>query len=190
MSWIETIGPEQAQSELARSYQRLARGGALDNVLLVHSLRPHTLDGHLALYRSVLHHPRNRLDRAFAEAIGVRVSQLNGCRYCVAHHAAGMGRALADPVRTQAWLDALDSGEFESTFDAAQCAALAYVERLTAVPAQIAQPDIEALRAAGWSDGEILEINQVAAYFAYANRTVLGLGVALEQQAAEQDSPG
>jgi hypothetical protein len=33
-----------------------------------------------------------------------------------------------------------------------------------------------ALRTAGWDDGEILEINQVTAYFANANRTVLGLG--------------
>ncbi|MDG1208501.1 MAG: alkylhydroperoxidase, partial [Paracoccaceae bacterium] len=37
-----------------------------------------------------------------------------------------------------------------------------------------------ALRDAGWSDGEILEINQVTAYFGYANRTVLGLGVNTE----------
>ena len=36
------------------------------------------------------------------------------------------------------------------------------------------------LRESGWSDGEILEINQVVAYFHYANRTVLGLGVTLE----------
>jgi uncharacterized protein YciW len=32
------------------------------------------------------------------------------------------------------------------------------------------------LRNAGYEDGEILEINQVVSYFAYANRTVLGLG--------------
>ena len=35
---------------------------------------------------------------------------------------------------------------------------------------------IHRLRATGYSDGEILEINQVTAYFNYANRTVLGLG--------------
>jgi len=35
---------------------------------------------------------------------------------------------------------------------------------------------VESLRAEGLSDGEILEINQVVSYFAYANRTVLGLG--------------
>ena len=33
------------------------------------------------------------------------------------------------------------------------------------------------LREAGFDDGEILELNQVSAYFAYANRTVLGLGI-------------
>ena len=32
------------------------------------------------------------------------------------------------------------------------------------------------MRQAGYSDGEILEINQVTAYFNYTNRTVLGLG--------------
>ncbi len=39
---------------------------------------------------------------------------------------------------------------------------------------------VEGLRAAGYDDGEILEINQVAAYFAYANRMVLGLGCSTE----------
>ena len=33
------------------------------------------------------------------------------------------------------------------------------------------------MRDAGLDDGEILEINQVTAYFAYANRMVLGLGI-------------
>ena len=37
--------------------------------------------------------------------------------------------------------------------------------------------DVDALRTAGLDDGEILEVNQVTSYFAYANRTVLGLGV-------------
>ena len=40
----------------------------------------------------------------------------------------------------------------------------------------MAETDVSLLRQAGWDDGEILEINQVTAYFAYANRTVLGLG--------------
>ena len=38
------------------------------------------------------------------------------------------------------------------------------------------EADVQLLRNAGLDDGEILEINQVTAYFNYANRTVLGLG--------------
>ena len=49
---------------------------------------------------------------------------------------------------------------------------------------------VEGLRAAGYDDGEILEINQVTAYFAYANRGPWGSaappkarsGVVAEQQ--------
>ena len=33
------------------------------------------------------------------------------------------------------------------------------------------------MRRAGLDDGQILEVNQVTAYFCYANRTVLGLGI-------------
>ena len=36
------------------------------------------------------------------------------------------------------------------------------------------------MRAQGFGDGEILEINQVTSYFAYANRTVSGLGVNID----------
>lgn len=55
-------------------------------------------------------------------------------------------------------------------------AAVRYAAKLTAAPASLTETDIVQLRDAGYSDGEILEINQVSAYFAYANRTVLGLG--------------
>lgn len=36
------------------------------------------------------------------------------------------------------------------------------------------------LRVVGLTDGEILEANQVIAYFQYANRTVNGLGISHE----------
>jgi len=52
-----------------------------------------------------------------------------------------------------------------------------YVAKLTHTPDQVKIEDINTLKDAGLDDGEILEVNQVAAYFAYANRTVLGLGV-------------
>ena len=47
---------------------------------------------------------------------------------------------------------------------------------MTAAPPKATQSMVIELRNAGYEDGEILEINQVVSYFAYANRTVLGLG--------------
>ncbi len=44
-------------------------------------------------------------------------------------------------------------------------------------PNDVREEQITAMRQAGLNDGEILEVNQVASYFAYVNRTVLGLGV-------------
>ena len=54
-----------------------------------------------------------------------------------------------------------------------------YAAALTDDPARVDETLIHAMRDAGLSDGEILEVNQVTAYFAYANRTVLGLGCSL-----------
>jgi uncharacterized protein YciW len=54
---------------------------------------------------------------------------------------------------------------------------LAYARSLTLDPGGLTEADLEPMRAAGLTDGEILEVNQVVAYFAYTNRTVSGLGV-------------
>ena len=52
-----------------------------------------------------------------------------------------------------------------------------YAKKLTCDHFAIQEDDIHILRKNGFSDGEILEINQVVSYFNYVNRTVLGLGV-------------
>ena len=62
-------------------------------------------------------------------------------------------------------------------FSAQEIAAIKYTALLTKAPGSLKQDDIETMRNAGWPDDQILEINQVVAYFNYANRTVLGLGV-------------
>ena len=179
MPYIKVIGPDKASGRLAKIYQRVSGpGGQVDNVLQIHSLRPHTLEGHMCLYKSVLHHPRNKLPHWFMESIGVLVSLLNDCSYCARHHSAGMERLMKkeglDYPAYRAQLDAEQPGE---PFNAVQQAALAHARKLTLDPGGIGQADIDALRSAGWKDGRILEINQVTAYFAYANRTVTGLGV-------------
>lgn len=179
MPYIKVINPENATGKLEKIYQLVSGpGGQVDNVLQIHSLRPHTLEGHMGLYKAVLHHPRNRLPIWFLESIGVLVSLLNRCAYCARHHSAGMKRQLkADDVNFEAYRKQLDRAQPGEPFTPAEQAALAYARKLTLDPGEVGQSDIDGLRNAGLSDGKILEVNQVTAYFSYANRTVTGLGV-------------
>ena len=178
MTWIRTLDYAQSAGALRKIYDRVkGPGDNIDNILKAHSLRPHTLEAHMAVYKYVLHHHANRLPKWFLEVIGVYVSVLNGCGYCVEHHSAGLARLLKDEARSAAIGAALAADKPEQAFAGRELAALRYARTLTREPSRLARADVEALRAAGLDDGEILEVNQVASYFAYANRTVLGLGV-------------
>jgi len=57
---------------------------------------------------------------------------------------------------------------------------LDYVYKLTLTPWDMNEADVRALREQGFIDREILDINQITAYFAYVNRIADGLGVSLE----------
>jgi len=178
MTWIETVAYGDSEDELRALYDRIkGPDDNVDNIMLAHSLRPHTMQGHMTLYKYVLHHPRNSLPKAYLETIGVYVSSLNKCAYCVEHHFAGMARLLNDALRSDAIRQALQHRQPENVFVGAELAGLQYAGKLTLAAADVTEADIELLRKAGLDDGQILEINQVTAYFSYANRTVLGLGV-------------
>lgn len=57
---------------------------------------------------------------------------------------------------------------------------LEYAVKLTIEPWNMGRGDVVALREAGFADADILDINQVTGYYAFANRLVDGLGVELE----------
>lgn len=88
----------------------------------------------------------------------------------------------------QTFLDRIEAsgraGAPDDAFDARDAALLRYALALTAQPAAMTRAHVEALRAAGFDDGEVLDANQVTAYFAYANRLVDGLGVELESESS------
>ena len=60
-------------------------------------------------------------------------------------------------------------------------AMLDFAHKLTVKPQTMRKSDVEALRGAGLEDPAILDIVQVTAYFAFANRLADGLGVELEE---------
>ena len=59
-------------------------------------------------------------------------------------------------------------------------AMLHYAVKVTKTPAAVNDADVDALRSAGFSDRDILDITEVVAYYAYANRIADGLGIETE----------
>jgi uncharacterized peroxidase-related enzyme len=178
MPWIETIPYDQSSAKLRQLYDRVkGPGDNVDNIMMMHSLRPHTMEAHMAIYKHTLHHSANTVPKWFLETLGVWVSMLNRCSYCVDHHFAGLQRLLNDPTKAASLRAAMEAGDLAAApLTPREIQAMRYARTLTHSPWDLTQSDATALRMAGWSDGEILEINQVCAYFSYANRTVLGLG--------------
>lgn len=177
MSWIKTIDYNQAEGKLKSLYKRVkGPDNNVDNVLKIHSLRPHTLEGHMALYKAVLHHSGNTLPKWYLEALGCYVSHLNNCSYCLDHHFAGLQRLLNDNEKSNHFLEAVKNDSLDTFLAAKYASGAVYAKKLTLNVQEIVEEDFTQPKDSGFSEGEILEINQVVSYFNYVNRSVIGLG--------------
>ena len=172
------ISDEEADDDL-RDVLKLARTphGTVDNVMRVHSLRPSTMRGHVLLYRAALHDDANTLPEWFQEIVSSYVSILNDCAYSLANHWANARYLIGDVARADKIEKALLARIPQDAFEGSELALLQYAEKLTLSPGTLAKADVDALRAAGIDDGQILEANQIVSYFNYVNRCLNGLGV-------------
>ncbi len=183
-AWIRIVEPEEAEGPLRAAYdEALTPRGTVDNVMKVHSLRPQTMIGHLALYRSVLHHADITLPLSFLETVAAYVSMANACSYSLTHHWRNAEALIDDPERAAAVKAALEADQPEQAFTGKELALLRYARKLTVAVGSMEEGDYRDLREAGANDEEILEVNQVTAYFNYSNRLLNGLGVTTDGDA-------
>ena len=108
------------------------------------------------------------------------MSILNSCEYSLTHHWNNAVRLIDNAQRVEVIHDALRSQRFENTFNEKEIAILHYSKKLTCDVGNLKKVDVIKLKQAGCDDGEILEVNQVTAYFNYSNRVLNGLGVSLD----------
>ena len=180
-AWIRMIGDSEAGPPLAAAFGRVrAPAGTVDNVMRVHSLRPSTMTGHHALYMSVLHDEDNVLPGWFLETVASYVSILNRCHYSLTNHWSNARHLVEDEERAARIREALDADAPERAFEGKELAMLRYARKLTLSPGAMVEADVQAMKNEGAEDGEILEVNQVCAYFCYVNRLLNGLGVTLK----------
>jgi len=173
MAWIEVVPPDEASGELRAAYEEIReRRGKLSNIMAIQSLNPKMIGPHLDLYMAIMFE-RSGLSRGEREMVAVRVSVMNGCAYCVRHHA----EALRACWKSDGRAEVLERGELPEGLGERERAMLRYADRLTSDPAGVEQGDVAALRDAGLSDAEILGVASVVAYFNFVNRIAVGLGV-------------
>ncbi len=176
-AWIEMIDDEAADGRLKELLDKARTPhGTVDTVMRVHSLRPETMNGHVTLYRSVLHSKDNTLPFWFLEVIASYTSIINDCTYSLTHHFMNVRNLIKDQPRSDRIFLALKAHRPEDEFEGKELELLRYAGKLTANVGKMVKSDFEALKIAGCSDGEILEVNQVCAYFNYSNRLLNGLG--------------
>jgi len=94
----------------------------------------------------------------------------------VVHHGRGLRQLLKDDELVAAISDDWRSAPLSDQ----RRAMLDYAVKLTLAPATVTADDVDGLRAAGFSDRDVLDIVEVTAYYAYANRIADGLGIDTE----------
>jgi uncharacterized peroxidase-related enzyme len=172
MTWIHVTGEAQAAGPLREAYARIRRGlGRILPFYQAYSVSPRLLHAHLDFYDAV--GARGALSKFRKELIATAVSADNGCRHCTELHGAFLGKLTPD----HALVRALMTEPAAAPLDGADRVLIAYALKLTRTPREIQKDDVEALRAAGFSEEEIFEAAFVTAYFNYTNRVAEGLGV-------------
>jgi uncharacterized peroxidase-related enzyme len=178
MAWIKVVDESEANVELVSVYERIKGArGKLSNIMQVQSLNPKAMAAHLDLYMALLF-DRSGLTRDERELIAVVVSSVNRCEYCVSHHAAALQAYWKDETRVRAVTHDYSTAELS----ARERAMTEYAAALTREPGSVTEAHVEAMRAQGLSDAEILNVNMITAYFNFVNRIAEGLGVDFSAQ--------
>ena len=169
MARISLIEPEQASPEVKEIYDKQLRGKP-GNVQKALAHRPEVLKSFLAFYSSV----GRALERKLYELIYIRVSMINGCRYCLQHHLASSKRV---GLTAEDW-NALKQGDYQRFGEKAQIA-LAYAEKLTRTSSKITDSDVAGLTK-HFSDPEIVDLHLLVGLANLTNRFTDPLGLDLE----------
>lgn len=85
-------------------------------------------------------------------------------------------------TKNAALVESLAVDPDNAVLDRRERALVDYVLKLTRTPRDVSAADVDALRAAGFSDSAIHDAAAVAAYFNFVNRMASGLGVELEPE--------
>jgi uncharacterized peroxidase-related enzyme len=144
--------------------------GLVPYVLRAYTGNQAKLRNFMAFYNNLML-AESGLSKLEREMIAVVVSSANRCYYCLVAHGQAVRRLSGDPQLGEMMVMNYRVAEL----DPRQRAMLDYAWKLTETPHDIAEPDRQALRDAGFTDTDIFDITDTAAFFNYTNRMAHGL---------------
>ena len=174
MTWIRTIDWESAEGQLRDAYDwQAASLGEPAEFTMLGSMYPDIVEERLRLYRAVENCPSSlsQIERQCAAWVA---SLLNGTDHC----ASGLKLKIASLGLDTASMEAIEHAPGAAQgLDPRLAAICAHAAQLTTRPTEMAEADIDDLRALGLDDLDIVDLNNMVSYYNYINRVVMGLGL-------------
>jgi uncharacterized peroxidase-related enzyme len=165
--WIPTVPWSESSGVLREAYDwQAASLGEPTEFTQLGSLYPEIVMERLRLYKVVEAAPSrlSELERRVAAYVTSVVNETPHCASGLVHRLADLGVPVGELPRERAANERLD-------------AIAAYAEKLTREPQRMRGSDVERLRQVGLEDLDILDLNNIVAYFNYINRVANGLGL-------------
>ena len=169
MARVQVVNPQTATGEAKSLLDAVqAKLGVTPNFIRVLANSPRALEGFLGLYGAL---GGAKVDQPTRERIALAVAEGNGCQYCVsAHTAIGRGAGLSN--------EEMALNRRGSSNDGKAAATVAFAKALNENLGEITSAEFDAVRNAGLSDGEIVEVISVVALNIFTN--ILGKATRVE----------
>jgi alkylhydroperoxidase domain protein len=174
LPWLPWLEPLQAEDLTDRH-----RAGLVDPArqkspyFMLLARDPDILGARTRTDKDIFYNPEAGLPRAERELAAAATSRLNGCIYCASVHARFAAQFSKRESDVDRLLDEGPGADLGARWNAVVAAAIA----LTAMPLAFGTAEITALRDTGLDDLAISDAIHGAAFFNWANRLMLSLGV-------------
>ena len=154
------LTPDQVPADSKPTLEAFARNiGFTPNMMATFAQSPIAFNAWAALLGSL----SKALDVKTRDSIGLAVSEVNGCNYCLTVHsytAAHMARLPADEITLARKGHATDPK---------RDAAVQFARKVIATRGQVSDGDVQAVRDAGYTDANVMEIVALVAMYSLTN---------------------
>ena len=171
--WIKIAPQEEATGDLRRAYGKiLETRGRVPDIRAVMAGEPLVVEGFAYFYPEDNYACRS-IDRRLSEMIAIVASVANGSRFGGPAHT----RLLAELTGDEQFAQAILSDYRRAGLPTNERTLLDYVWKLSKTPGEMTEADIDGVRAAGWTDQQIVAMIHVSSLFAYMNRIAEAFGL-------------